>query len=92
MKNVLGIPVHDFLRDNYYNTETKTAVLFEIGFTLYEMHENNMVHGNLNTFNMLLEENGSIVLINFGLSFLNPSIGDKVMDLYILEHSFNNMH
>lgn len=92
LENVLGQSVHDFLKNNYNHTDAITSVLFEIGVILSEMHENNIVHGSLNTFNMLLKENGSIVLINFGLSCLDPSIDDKVMDLYILKQSFKNMH
>lgn len=92
MENVSGLVVSDFLKDNFDNTEAVTELLFEIGVKLGEMHAINVCHGDLNTSNMLLKENGSIVLINFGLSSLDPSINDKVMDLYILELCFINFH
>lgn len=92
MENVAGLKVFDFLKDNYNNTEAVTDLLLEIGFKLGKMHAINVYHGDLNTSNMLLKENGSLVLINFGLSSLEPNINDKVMDLYILELCFINMH
>lgn len=92
MENVSGLIVTDFLQENYNNTEAITELLFEIGVKLSEMHSFNVCHGDLNTSNMLLKEDGSIVFINFGLSTLNSSVNDKVMDLYILELCFTYWH
>lgn len=92
MENVSGLPIYTFLKDNYNNPKSITGVLFEIGIILSKLHKSDVSHGDLNTYNMLIKENGSIVLINFGLSCLDPSINEKAMDLYILEQSFINMH
>jgi len=92
MEKIHGLTVHDFLKNNYNNTSAIIDVLLNIGAIINEMHESNISHGSLNTFNMLLKENGSIVLINFGLSCLNPSVNEKIMDLYILEKFFISVH
>lgn len=92
MEKITGQPVNIFLKDNYSNSKLITDTLFEIGIILSKLHKNNVSHGDLNTSNMLIKENGSIVLINFGLSCMDASIYEKVMDLYILEQLFINMH
>lgn len=94
MENISGQTVELFLRNNFTNTEELVGILFEIGTLLGELHKNNVVHGCLNTSNMLLNTNGSIILINLGSRpcCLDPSINDKVVDLYILEKSLINMH
>lgn len=88
MENVIGLSVQKFLKTNIKNTEAVIEVLMEIGNIVQKMHSNNISHGCLNTSNMLIKNNSSIVLINFGLSNLNPSANDKVKDLCSLEQSF----
>lgn len=92
MENISGQLVRDFFNYNYKNTEAVTEILFEIGVILRKMHKNNVSHGDMNTSNMLLRKDGSIVLMNFGLSCLDASNHDKVLDFYTLEQSFINMH
>lgn len=92
MENVSGLPIDTFLKDNDNNSKLITGVLFEIGIILSKLHESDVSHGDLNTSNMLIKKNGSIVLINFGLSCLDANIYEKVLDLYILEQSFIKMH
>lgn len=92
MENVSGLPAKKFLKDNENDSKLITGVLFDIGIILSKLHTSNVSHGDLNTSNMLIKENGSIVLINLGLSSLDPNINEKVMDLYILEQSFIHMH
>lgn len=92
MENITGQLLHNFLKYNYKNTEAVTEILFEIGVILRKMHKNNVSHGDMNTSNILLKKDGSIVLMNFGLSCLDASINDKVLDLYTLEQSLINTH
>ncbi|XP_060807421.1 EKC/KEOPS complex subunit TP53RK [Amyelois transitella] len=79
-----------------------------IGETVRQMHENNIIHGDLTTSNMLLvektesDENGDLkwlrkdnlelVMIDFGLSFIDSSTEDKGVDLYVLERALISTH
>lgn len=92
MEYIHGQTIHDFLENNYGNTEAVTEILFNIGTLLGRMHYGNLYHGELNTSNMLLKNDGTIVLVNFSSSFLNPNDDDQVIDLYGLEKSFIKMH
>lgn len=64
------------------------------------MHDNGIVHGDLTTSNILLRITEpeietppfQIVLIDFGLSLVQPSIEDRAVDLYVLERAFISTH
>lgn len=80
----------------------------KIGEVIRKMHENNIIHGDLTTSNMLLVEkslsniednskwlnhdNIELVLIDFGLSFIDSSTEDKGVDLYVLERALISTH
>ncbi|KAK2152600.1 hypothetical protein LSH36_323g02018 [Paralvinella palmiformis] len=68
---------------------------YKIGEKLGKMHNKNIIHGDLTTSNMLLRkpvENLDIVLIDFGLSYINSTNEDKGVDLYVLERAFLSTH
>ncbi|XP_078411082.1 EKC/KEOPS complex subunit TP53RK isoform X2 [Cetorhinus maximus] len=78
---------------------TDTAKLFplaeRIGEILAKMHDEDVVHGDLTTSNMMIrqpEEELSLVLIDFGLSFTSALPEDKGVDLYVLEKAFLSSH
>nr|XP_042132771.1 EKC/KEOPS complex subunit TP53RK [Peromyscus maniculatus bairdii] len=66
-----------------------------IGQVLARMHDEDLIHGDLTTSNMLLKrplEQLHIVLIDFGLSFVSGLPEDKGVDLYVLEKAFLSTH
>uniref|UniRef100_A0A1B0DH56 non-specific serine/threonine protein kinase n=1 Tax=Phlebotomus papatasi TaxID=29031 RepID=A0A1B0DH56_PHLPP len=60
------------------------------------MHENNLIHGDLTTSNMLMvpREDGQkeLVMIDFGLSKGNNNNEAKGVDLYVLERALLSTH
>nr|XP_020471467.1 TP53-regulating kinase [Monopterus albus] len=68
-----------------------------VGHILAKMHDEDVIHGDLTTSNMLLRhglEDGesSLVLIDFGLSYISALPEDKGVDLYVLEKAFLSTH
>ncbi|KAM9361416.1 EKC/KEOPS complex subunit TP53RK [Symphorus nematophorus] len=68
-----------------------------VGQILAKMHDEDVIHGDLTTSNMLLRcsaENGEpeLVLIDFGLSYISALPEDKGVDLYVLEKAFLSTH
>ncbi|CAN2389849.1 tRNA threonylcarbamoyladenosine metabolic process, partial [Pristimantis euphronides] len=66
-----------------------------IGQVLARMHDEDVVHGDLTTSNMLLRPphpDLDLVLIDFGLSFISALPEDKGVDLYVLEKAFLSTH
>ncbi len=63
----------------------------EIGQKIGILHNNNIVHADLTTSNMILNDN-SIHLIDFGLSFFSHKTEDKAVDLHLLERAIESKH
>ncbi|TSU50021.1 TP53-regulating kinase [Bagarius yarrelli] len=68
----------------------------KIGKVLARMHDEDVIHGDLTTSNMLLKTERSgeltLLLIDFGLSFVSALPEDKGVDLYVLEKAFLSTH
>jgi len=79
------------------NKAKLTNLSIQIGQILAIMHKNNVIHGDLTTSNMLIEqvtESGDhkICLIDFGLGFAEGTPEDKGVDLYVLERALISTH
>lgn len=81
--------------------EQLTPLATGVGRILAKMHDEDVVHGDLTTSNMLLRrstgeagagEELSLVLIDFGLSYISALPEDKGVDLYVLEKAFLSTH
>ena len=55
-----------------------------LGFLISKIHENQIIHGDLTTKNILVDKN-NIYFIDFGLSFFSSKVEDKAMDLIVLK-------
>lgn len=68
-----------------------------VGRILARMHDEDVIHGDLTTSNMLLRRHSGdgeseLVLIDFGLSYISSLAEDKGVDLYVLEKAFLSTH
>lgn len=68
-----------------------------IGCALQDMHASHVVHGDLTTSNLMLRPSpdnsiGTLVVIDFGLSYTSTVVEDKAVDLYVLERAFLSTH
>lgn len=65
----------------------------QIGTKIGKLHQNNIVHGDLTTSNMIVEpDTKSINFIDFGLSFFSNKIEDKAVDLFLLDRALESKH
>jgi len=62
-----------------------------LGTILKNMHDMDIIHGDLTTSNILLEDN-ALVLIDFGLAYHSTRIEDKAVDLHLLKKSLEAYH
>ncbi|KLO16865.1 hypothetical protein SCHPADRAFT_847590 [Schizopora paradoxa] len=77
-----------------FNT-TSSHVMRLIGTEIAKMHAADVIHGDLTTSNMMLRQRsdeGTEVLIDFGLSYVSALAEDKAVDLYVLERAFASTH
>lgn len=65
----------------------------KIGQALGRLHNAGVIHGDLTTSNMMVKEDGSLVMIDFGLSYVSRNhVEDAAVDLYVLERAFTSTH
>ncbi|XP_056643920.1 EKC/KEOPS complex subunit TP53RK [Diorhabda sublineata] len=95
--------VKDFIEENTTD-ETKLAqFFFEIGKLIGNLHKNNIIHGDLTSSNILvINKRGKdifndlteleLVLIDFGLAYIDSNTEDKGVDLYVLERALLSTH
>ncbi len=86
--------VRDFITQNQ-NHDQLNVLACELGSILGRLHANNVIHGDLTTSNVLVEDGQDprkLVLIDFGLGFNEGSAEDKAVDLYVLERAMLSTH
>ena len=47
-----------------------------------KLHNSDIVHGDFTPANILVEKNGEISIIDFGLGFISTDIEDKAVDVF----------
>lgn len=83
LKNVLRVAPHSDQLHSFASA---------LGAMLARMHTGDVFHGDLTTSNIMVNTDGQIVLIDFGLAVSKCSTEDKAVDLYVLERSFISSH
>lgn len=68
------------------------GLLVALGEAVANLHEGNVVHGDLTPSNVVVSDAGSVALIDFGLAQTSTLSEDKAVDLYVLERAINSTH
>jgi Kae1-associated kinase Bud32 len=89
MEEIQGVRVKDALQS--LPDKEAEEVCRKIGEIAAKLHQNDIVHGDLTTSNMLLE-NDRIVLIDFSLGSKTSELEDKGVDMHLLEEAFHSAH
>ena len=76
--------------DNYDNKK-REEICKLIGNQVGLLHNENIIHGDLTTSNMLLKGK-KLYFIDFGLSFISDRIEDKAVDLHLLRQALESKH
>jgi TP53 regulating kinase and related kinases len=63
----------------------------EIGRLVGLMHKSNIIHYDLTTSNMIVQE-GKVNIIDFGLGFMSEKDEDKAVDLHLLDRALYSKH
>jgi len=85
--------INKLLADNNRAELVKLAKL--VGSVVAKMHQSGLIHGDLTSSNILVENTESgyqLSMIDFGLSSLEGSAEDKGVDLYVLERALLSTH
>jgi Kae1-associated kinase Bud32 len=63
-----------------------------IGEDVAKLHENDIIHGDLTTSNIILTKENKIYFIDFGLGYISHKIEDKAVDLHLLKQALEARH
>ncbi len=91
MKIVMTRVEGDKVRDVLKKRTLVTAIAAEMGRVAGLLHCANIIHGDLTTSNMILQ-NKKVYLLDFGLSFFSEKEEDKAVDLFLLERALESAH
>jgi Kae1-associated kinase Bud32 len=67
------------------------TILKQLAINLTKLHDQDLIHGDLTTSNMILKDN-KVYLIDFGLGFHSRKIEDKAVDLHLLKQALDAKH
>jgi len=83
----------EFLRGDLVKDilDKKPELSKEIGRLLAILHNNDIIHADLTTSNMILKDN-KVCFIDFGLSFISLKDEDKAVDLHLLSRAMESKH
>src|SRR4030042_1953189 len=64
----------------------------KIGALIGKMHRHGVIHGDLTTSNMILNGEGKIFLVDFGLGEKNTELEARGVDLHLMKRALQSTH
>ena len=64
----------------------------EIAYGIAKLHDNDIIHGDLTTSNLIWTDNSKLYFIDFGLGFISNRIEDKAVDLHLIRQALEAKH
>lgn len=89
MEEIKGDILKDFIDKVSANIRKDIAV--KLGHNIGNIHNLDIIHGDLTSSNILLNEDNELVFIDFGLGRYSDLIEDKAVDLLVLKKSFQTI-
>ena len=83
LEQVEGRPLIDVLRDA--SVGDVQPILFAVGSAVRHLHAQAVTHGDLSTNNVMLRNDGEVVLIDFGLASIEYDLERYGIDLHVLD-------
>jgi TP53 regulating kinase-like protein len=68
------------------------ALCVKIGELIGKMHRHGVIHGDLTTSNMILDGEGKIFLVDFGLGEKNTEVEARGVDLHLMKRALQSTH
>jgi len=89
MQFVEGKRLKELLKED---RELGVKLFRRVGGNLALLHKSNIIHGDPTTSNLIITKEGSVVMIDFGLSFYSRRLEDKAVDLHLMRQVLNSEH
>ena len=72
--------------------EERQALCVNIGELIGKLHRHGVIHGDLTTSNMILNGEGKIFLVDFGLGEKNTEVEARGVDLHLMKRALQSTH
>jgi Kae1-associated kinase Bud32 len=89
MEFIQGKKLSEYL--NKFSEKQQFEICKKVGENISKLHNENIIHGDLTTSNMILVED-KIYFIDFGLGFSSHKFEDKAVDLHLLKQALEAKH
>jgi TP53 regulating kinase-like protein len=73
-------------------SEERQALCVKIGELIGRLHKHGVIHGDLTTSNMILNAEGKIFLVDFGLGEKNKELEARGVDLHLMKRALQSTH
>ena len=90
MEYVEGCQVKLMLNES--QQERRQEICKKIGELIAKLHRQDIIHGDLTTSNMIINPEGKIVLVDFGLAEKNCEVEAKGVDLHLMKRALQSTH
>lgn len=90
MEYIEGSQIKQLL--NEVPQEERRKLCFRIGEFIAKLHCCGLIHGDLTTSNMILDKEGKIFVVDFGLGEKNIELEAKGVDLHLMKRALQSTH
>jgi Kae1-associated kinase Bud32 len=87
MERIQGPRLRDVL-----NIENAVYFGDQLGKMVRKLHDADIMHADLTTSNVLVENDKDLVIIDFGLGFESKRLEDRAVDLHVLRETLEGTH
>ena len=93
MSIVMDFVPGEKLKDVLLQSSEFAGFAQQMGKNVAKLHQENIVHGDLTTSNMIVhKETSKLHFIDFGLSSFSDKLEDKAVDLFLLDRALEATH
>ena len=89
MEKIHGNLVKDIM--DSLSSEDRFNLAKKIGYNIGLMHNKDIIHGDITSSNMMVDDEGNFVFFDFGLGSYSDLVEDKATDLLVLKKSFQSI-
>ncbi len=75
-----------------FSPKERESVCFRVGELVGRLHRHGVVHGDLTTSNMILNAEGRIFFVDFGLGEKNTELEARGVDLHLMKRALQSTH
>lgn len=90
MDYIEGIRLKDKL--NLESLKRVETLCFKLGEYVGKLHKHGVIHGDLTTSNIIMDLNGKMFFVDFGLGFYSNTVEAQGVDLHLLKQVFESFH